>query len=139
MLRLRALCRNALTKEYGGPWLVTLTSCPKCGDALVSSQEAYGQTKDGYRWSEPSRVWPSPPAFISLDIPDEIRETLLEADKCLSCKAYTASVGMSGRALEAVGRHFCPDQAQSLMLAAGLKRLNEEKIIDSFFTTGERL
>jgi hypothetical protein len=38
---------------------------------------------------------------------------------------------MSGRALEAIGRHFNPNEAKSLMLAAGLLKLYEAKVIDS--------
>ena len=91
-------------------------------------QEAYGGE---LAWTEPERVWPSPPASISGQIPPEIRKALEEAHRCLKCKAYTASVGMSGRALEAVGRHFNPNEAKPLMLGAGLQRLFEAKVIDS--------
>jgi hypothetical protein len=37
---------------------------------------------------------------------------------------------MSGRALEAVGRHFNPGEVKPLMLGAGLERLHNAKIID---------
>jgi hypothetical protein len=38
---------------------------------------------------------------------------------------------MSGRALEAIGRHFNPNETKPLMLAAGLQKLYEAKVIDS--------
>lgn len=38
---------------------------------------------------------------------------------------------MSGRALEAVGRHFYPDETDPLMLGAGLKKLYDAKVIDA--------
>ena len=119
------------TDEAGGPWLVTLAACPKCGGALVSSQEAYGGYDENQDWTEPERVWPSPRVVISGQIPRGIRDSLEEAYKCLHCKAYTASVGMCGRALEAIGRHFYPKEPKPLMLGAGLQKLYDAKIIDS--------
>lgn len=120
------------TDEAGGPWLVLLAECPKCGGALVGVQESYGADKHGQpEWTEPARVWPEPPVGLSGQIPSEIRKALIEARKCMKCKAYTASVGMSGRALEAVGRHFYPDETKPLMLGAGLQKLYEAHVIDS--------
>jgi hypothetical protein len=118
--------------DDGGPWLVSLAQCPKCGGALVGIQEASGGYEDGAPfWTEPDRVWPSPPASLSWQIPSEIRDALQEAHQCLKCKAYTASVGMSGRALEAVGRHFNPNETKPPMLGAGLQKLYDAKVIDS--------
>jgi hypothetical protein len=68
---------------------------------------------------------------MSGQIPHGIRDSLEEAYKCLRCKAYTASVGMCGRALEAIGRHFYPNEPKPLMLGAGLQKLYDAKIIDS--------
>lgn len=121
---------EAPTDEGGGPWKITLVQCPKCGGALLGVQEQ--DFASG--WDEPSRVWPSPPLSLSWKIPRTIRESLLEAHKCLKAKAYTASVVMSGRSLEAVGRHFyspAEDSKRPLMLKAALDRLSKDGIIDA--------
>jgi hypothetical protein len=68
---------------------------------------------------------------VSNDIPTLIRESLLEASICLSAGAYTASVAMSGRALEAIARHFHKGtNGEKLLLAAGLRELHDTKVID---------
>ena len=127
----KGITEEGPTDEAGGPWRVTLAACPKCGSALVGVQETYGYEDSHSVWTEPVRVWPSPRASVSGQIPTEIRKALQEAYKCLKCKAYTASVGMSGRALEAIGRHFNPQEAKPLMLGAGLQKLYDAQLIDS--------
>jgi hypothetical protein len=121
--QVKGIVEKRPTDEAGGPWLISLAECAKCGSALVGRQEADGGYEDGHPiWTEPERVWPSPAASLSGQIPYQIRESLEEAQKCLKCKAYTASVGMSGRALEAIGRHSNPNEAKPLMLGAGLQK-----------------
>jgi hypothetical protein len=118
------------TDDTEGPWKITLAECPRCSQAVVGMQER--QVFDG-DWDAPSRVWPSPPLSLSWKIPKAIRESLQEAHKCLKAKAYTASVVMSGRALEAIGRHFYPPDGQAkrpLLLKAALDRLSRDQIID---------
>jgi len=122
-----------LDEEIPVPAKVTLVACPKCGVALVGVEESYGECKeDGTPdWAEPVRVWPEPPLLLDLRIPRDVRMSLMEAHKCLKCKAYTASVGMSGRALEAIGRHLNPNETKPLMLGAGLQKLYADKVIDA--------
>jgi hypothetical protein len=82
-------------------------------------------------WSDLERVWPRPHANVSSSIPPKIADSLSEAQKCLAATAYTASVAMTGRALEAIGRHFHTNgKADRLMLAAGLDELHNKEIID---------
>lgn len=115
----------------------TLAKCPKCGYPIVGVQEWFqAYTMDELAHSDftaPTRVWPSPPLHLSFSIPNEIRNSLSEAALCLKAKAFTASVVMSGRALEGIGRHFFPpedDAKRHLMLGAGLKKLLDTGKID---------
>jgi hypothetical protein len=116
--------------EGGGPWRISLAQCPKCMGAIIGVQES-----DFFDdWESPVRVWPSPPLSLSHKIPREIRESLEEAYRCLKAKAFTASVVMSGRALEAIGGHFFPrteERKRPLMLRESLDKLAETKVIDT--------
>lgn len=127
---MHALVRGTVEegRNEEGVWLiVTLAQCPKCTSALVAVQEEYEADHE----EKPTRVWPAPGTQLSWQIPAEIRKALEEAQKCLKCKAYTASVAMSGRALEAVGRHFHPNETKPLLMKEGLTKLLDAKVIDS--------
>lgn len=128
------------------PYRVTLAECPHCHSALVGFQYLFHQWNENDEWvdeyEEPDRIWPSPPLSLSWAIPVDIRNSLIEARLCLKAKAYTASVVMSGRSLEGIGRHFWPrqDGKSNLMLSAGLKKLRDEGRIDErLFEWGQEL
>jgi len=116
--------------------LVTFLRCPVCYQPLLAFQNWYREKRgwDGNHetvWSSPHRVWPSPELSFSSSIPKAIQSSLREAQKCLVVRAYTASVAMTGRALEAIGRHFhTKGKADKLMLAAGIEELRQNNIID---------
>lgn len=118
--------------EEGYPFAsrVSLCICPRCSSVIIGSEEE--ADFDG-NFESPRRVWPSPPVSLSYRIPKEIRSSLLEADKCLKGQAYTASVAMCGRALEAIGRHFYPptsEKGSPLMLKQAIDKLAADQIID---------
>jgi hypothetical protein len=102
------------------PFTTTLLECPQCSTTLVAGQYVYED--------EPTRVWPSPQRYVSLEIPDEIRNSIEEATICFKAGAFNASTVMAGRALEAICRHF---GSSKNMLGAGIKELREKGIIDS--------
>ena len=77
-------------------------------------------------WDPPLRVWPETPSFSHV-IPKNIRDSLSEAAHCCECAAFTASVAMTGRALEGLVRHFTNQQ---MYLRAGIKELHKDGIID---------
>ena len=82
-------------------------------------------------WSDPERVWPRPNINLSGRIPQKIADSLNQAQKCQAAEAYTASVAMTGRALEGIGRHFHTEgKAHALMLGKGRDELRKNKIID---------
>jgi hypothetical protein len=108
---------------------ITLCVCPKCSSVIVGRED---EDFEG-NFDPPRRVWPSPPVNLSYRIPREIRSSLVEADKCLKGHAYTASIAMCGRALEAVGRHFYPSTAAKqapLMLKQAIDKLAADQVID---------
>jgi hypothetical protein len=75
--------------------------------------------------------------MLSPSIPAKIRDSLEEADKCIRSGAFTAAVAMTGRALEAMCRHF---GTKSDVLAGGLKELLDREIIDKrLFQWGDEL
>jgi hypothetical protein len=121
--------------EFGGStgegYRLSLLICPSCNDPVVGREELL-HTDDSQpgMWSEVKRVWPNPESGLDASIPRTVRVSLEEACRCLSAGTYTASVVMSGRALEAVARHFHLGEKNRLMLAKGLDELHENKKID---------
>ncbi len=119
------------------PWddsyQIALLRCPACNHLLVSHQELLKPAglesfDDDALWSDASRIWPEPTSqLLALSIPEKIRNCLLEARKCLHATAYTACVAMSGRAIEAMCRHFGTKRET---LFEGLKELHERGVID---------
>src|SRR4051812_33506311 len=112
-----------------------------CREESVQRDET-GELSMDYHES-PLRLWPSPVMnSFNRAIPEGIRKSLAESYVCLKAKAYTASVVMSGRALEAIGRHFWPSEEgdNPLMLGKGLKKLKDEgKIDERLFEWGKEL
>ncbi|MGC9970263.1 MAG: DUF4145 domain-containing protein [Bryobacteraceae bacterium] len=86
-------------------------------------------------------MWPDPELGLQSCIPQDIRECVEEAHRCLFAGSSTASVAMTGRATEAIARHFLTkDNPGNLMLAAGLRKLYEEEVIDQrLYTWGKEL
>jgi Domain of unknown function (DUF4145) len=139
--RIRVRAEVAAALEHGGgedepPAIsVALARCPSCGHPLVGYEQdcGYEHSFGSMRqvWSDPMRVWPRPKVNLSGSIPEKIAASLNEAQTCLAAGAYTASVAMTGRALEAIGRHFhTKGKADRLMLAEGLDELHNSQIID---------
>jgi hypothetical protein len=118
-------------EEFPFTQRVSLCECPKCHSAIVGLEESDSPFDEDF--DTPTRVWPSPPVRLNIKIPKPIRESLIEAEKCLRGKAYTACIAMCGRALEAIGRHFFPAKSENsrpLMLKQAIDKLASAKIID---------
>jgi hypothetical protein len=138
--------------EGDGPvmgYRISLLSCPACSKPIVAKQELVGwEEEEGEfskhtkaQWSDARRVWPDPESGLDASIPQGVQVSLSEAKGCLLGGNYTASVVMSGRALEAVARHFhVGEKAQRLMLARGLEELHGSgKIDERLFQWGKEL
>jgi hypothetical protein len=92
---------------------------------------------EGKLWIDADLLWPDPKRLISRAIPDSVRQSLEEADRCFQAGAYSVCAVMRGRALEGVCVHF---NTKHHSLSTGLKELREAKIIDErLFTWGDEL
>jgi hypothetical protein len=126
---------------------VSLLECPSCHQPLVGREilERYEEHRgfgedDIVIWGGMQRVWPDPEALLDASIPEDVRVSLEEAKNCLACGGYTASVVMSGRALEAVARHFHVEKVERLMLGKGLEELHASgKIDERLYRWGKEL
>jgi hypothetical protein len=118
-----------LFEMFNESYRLSLLRCPECQHLLVGKQFMVkpGDEFTDPEWDKASRVWPDPISDLAVCIPEKIRVCLLEARKCLHATAYTACVAMSGRAIEAMCKHFSTKKES---LFEGLKELYDRKIID---------
>ena len=107
-----------------GCWQYTFLQCPSCDLPMLAEQEG-SPGRDKMHWDPPRRVWPEQPNFSHF-IPRNVRNSLIEAARCCECGAFTASVAMTGRALEGLVRHFTDQK----LLGPGILKLHEQEIID---------
>lgn len=127
---------EGLEEVYGPPYGVYLLECSSCGQTLVAGQ-FINERGDPFNWSKISRLWPDPEKDISEEIPQGIRNSLEEANKCFKSRACLATVVMCGRVLEGICVHF---KTKHKNLAGGLKELLETGIIDKrIYTWSEAL
>jgi Domain of unknown function (DUF4145) len=139
----RVLGKQSLFNEdIPEPQETVLVECPTCSQPIVA-QRWYFETAmymDGTtegEFTDFKRVFPSPDPEISWELPDAVRVSLREAQKCLTARAYIASAAMSGRALEALCRDL---NANDSMLGKGLKQLHDAgQIDDRLYEWGKEL
>ncbi|MGZ0019679.1 DUF4145 domain-containing protein [Nitrosomonas sp. wSCUT-2] len=113
-----------------------LLKCPSCNSALVAkSEEDY--VNDKSVWSRPVRVYPRPTRALGSDIPEIVKKSIEEAEKCIQSGAYLAATAMCGRSLEAICRHY---KTKDSYLGGGLKELRDLGVIDArLYQWGEEL
>lgn len=124
-----------VVEEEGFPGNVRtyLLRCGECNSALVGQSDediSRGIQPDGMRksWGQLVRVHPKPRRLLGTAIPETVRQSLEEAERCMQVAAFLASAAMAGRALEAVCRHH---STEDTYLGAGIKELREKGIIDA--------
>lgn len=116
---------------------ISVGKCSHCANVLVGLQEEHEHPDYGNYWSEAERVWPQPKRTISLSIPDIVKSSLEEADRCFSAGAFTACVVMCGRAIEGICVHH---KTKGKTLNNGLKDLLDKEIIDKrLYNWGDEL
>jgi hypothetical protein len=110
--------------QHGPASRVMLTSCDRCGQALV-----FVQDRDGWHnsWDEPVRAWPGAVRPLSAEVPPALREEHVEARKCLDAKAYTAAVVMVRRTVEGVCAHH---NVSERTLQKSLIKMRDEGLLD---------
>jgi hypothetical protein len=115
----------------------SLLECPVCKKAILAGQELYKTGPDKYQWSGATRLWPQPEKYLDWDLPDLVRNSLEEAEKCYKAKAYGACAVMCGRVLESICSEY---NIKNKFLGGGLKELLDNQIIDKrIYEWGEAL
>jgi hypothetical protein len=112
--------------------------CPRCNTLIAAAtyQTAFADYDSEYdSWSDAVRVYPQPVrTFTSLRIPETVKQSLSEADKCLQVGAGMAACVMFGRALEALCRDILIDPKEKkpkrMMLGEGIRQLKASNVID---------
>ena len=126
-----------LEQTGGSPVKVVLLECKVCKNALLGTSEIVQTGLDEWEWDTASRLWPAPETEVDWEIPEIARNSLIEAKICFKAKAYSACAVMCGRAIEGVCKHH---DAKTKTLAAGLKKLRDDGVIDSrLYDWGEAL
>lgn len=116
---------------------ISFAICPS-GHLILAQETWKGEDTLGFStWSRAVRLWPQPERESNALIPDIVRISLEEANRCHRAAAYTASAGMCGRALEGICNHF---QTKDRYLGKGLQELLDRNIIDQrLFDWSEQL
>jgi hypothetical protein len=124
-------------EHTGTPTKVVLLECKVCENALLGMSEVVQTGHDEWEWDTASRLWPAPETEVDWEIPEIARNSLIEAKICFKARAYSACAVMCGRAIEGVCKNHDP---KTKTLAAGLKKLRDDRIIDSrLYEWGEAL
>ena len=114
--------------SFPGDQRIYLLRCPACSRAIVGvSDQLWKDDDDSFEWAQLVRVHPNPARQLSSYVPALVRESVIEAERCMQIGAVVAAVAMIGRALEAVCRHFSTDP---VMLGQGIRELKEKGLID---------
>jgi Domain of unknown function (DUF4145) len=109
--------------------IYSFLECASCHKPLLLREFEWGH---GDPPEEPERLWPPPPRTISSAIPDSLRQEVAEARTCFDAKAYTATVVMVRRTLEAV----CADhKVTKKPLQNALKEMAVQGLLDSRLLT----
>ncbi len=104
-----------------------LLKCPSCTTAIVGESDQ--EVRDGnVFWPDLTRVFPKPRRLLGSGIPEMVKKSIDEAERCIQAGAILAATAMCGRALEAICRHL---GTQDTYLGAGLKELRDKGIIDA--------
>jgi hypothetical protein len=75
------------------PYRTYLLKCPSCDIALIGEAEAtFGE--DSFSWSDVTRVYPSPRRLINSGIPELVKTSINEAEKCMQAGAFLAATAM---------------------------------------------
>ena len=114
------------SREDPFPLKVVFVQCPSCSKALLGLSEQVQVGAEEWEWGDATRLWPEPESFLHRSIPGDVRLSLEEARKCFLAKAFSASVVMCGRAIEAM----CVAHTKEKTLQKGLQALRDSGIID---------
>lgn len=127
-------------KNVGVPISTSFVQCPRCNELMVSYQElerSYENGEEEWDYGDAIRLWPKADKSLHHSIPQLVRDSIEEAEKCYRAKAYHACAVMCGRAIESI----CEDhKVSSKTFGGGLKELLDKGVIDKkLFSWSEAL
>jgi DNA-directed RNA polymerase subunit RPC12/RpoP len=128
-------------REYPGddesePSKYQFIECTHCSTVMLGRAEMEEDEEFGRGWGDLDRKWPLPDAQLHANIPQSVRLSLQEAQRCFANNAFMACAVMCGRAIEGLSK----DKTKARYLGEGLKRMKAAKTIDDkLFEWGEAL
>ena len=110
--------------------------CSNCTSVMVGLSTWEEDEEGGQGYGHPVRLWPLPDPQLHSNIPQTVRLSLEEAQRCLASNAFMACAVMAGRAIEGLSR----DKTGAEYLGEGLEKMKAAKIIDEkLFEWGQAL
>lgn len=126
------MCGRQTHGEDGLLVETVLAECSDCKNPSTFQRYDYGDGFGAY-----NRIHPPSGRQLNFAVPRIVRSSFNEAVKCEACKAWTASVVMVGRTLEAVITNIYPDIR---IIYQGLRKLKDDGIIsDEIFRWADSL
>jgi hypothetical protein len=122
----KVLAEHEIVPE-DGPFKTSFLECPLCKDVLLAGQEYIQVSEEDWEWSQAVRLWPEPKKYYDWSIPNLVRDSLEEAQKCYKGKAFDACAVMCGRVLEAICVEY---KTKDKSLQGRLKELLDQHVID---------
>ena len=107
---------------------LSLLQCPVCYSPILASEEHCQVGSGELVWSDARRLWPEPNKYIDISLPELVRISLEEAERCFKGRAYMACAVMCGRVIESICSEY---KTKKKFLSGGLKELLDRNIIDS--------
>ncbi len=128
---------ETFNEEEELPIKISFLECPVCKNAILAEQVSCWEGPGDYMWISAIRLWPEPERHIDSSIPELVRSSLEEAQKCYRAKANSACAVMCGKALEGICSEY---KTKDKFLAGGLRELLKKKVIDEkIYQWGEEL
>lgn len=111
-----------LEKEL--PLRYTFSQCPKCSSPFLAVQEELAPEY----WDDPVRIYPPRDKRVDPSLPPTVKKSYQESLDCFKAKAYTATVIMCRKTLEAICSEHKVHQSS---LAKGLKSMKDNGLIEN--------
>jgi Domain of unknown function (DUF4145) len=102
------ILRTELARYEEGHQLISFCACPRCSAVMLASQmeepPEYAGGPETY--GTPFRIYPPQAEELSREIPELMRDSLVEAQRCYEHACFVAAAIMCRRTLEALCLHF---------------------------------
>ncbi|MCD4657433.1 MAG: DUF4145 domain-containing protein [Planctomycetes bacterium] len=122
------LCKKEFFEdETGASYCIYFLECPICSETMIGSSAYIQIDYNEWEFDDPTRLWPNQEKSLDLSIPQNVKASIIEANKCFNAKAHSACAVMCGRALEVICKE---NKTKSWTLGKGLKELKDNGVID---------